>query len=256
MRVRRRYVALALVGVAAVTLSAQRRSFFGQDFPVEGNPSYDGRVTFTRLRYPGYGGLTNEGPGWMHDYPTAERHLTKILSEISFLSPRLDSSNVLDFGDSTIMRYPVLYFSEPGYWQPTDEEVKNVHDYLVKGGFMIIDDFRVGHWYNLQEQMRRVFSDPKENKQWLPVDINNPVWDSFFRVDAEDLQRPGIYGPPVQYLGIFEDNDPTKRLMVIADYNNDVGDAWQWSDQGFLPIDLTNEAYKLGVNYFMYALTH
>lgn len=256
MRVRRRYVALGLVGVAALTLSAQRRSFFGQDFPVEGNPSYDGRVTFTRLRYPGYGGLTNEGPGWMHDYPTAERHLTKILSEISFLSPRLDSSNVLDFGDSTIMRYPVLYFSEPGYWQPTAEEVKNIHDYLVKGGFMIIDDFRVGHWYNLQEQMRRVFSDPKENKQWLPVDINNPVWDSFFRVDAEDLQRPGIYGPPVQYLGIFEDNDPTKRLMVIADYNNDVGDAWQWSDQGFLPIDLTNEAYKLGVNYFMYALTH
>jgi hypothetical protein len=44
--------------------------------------------------------------------------------------------------------------------------------------------------------------------------------------------------------------------MVIADWNNDVGDAWQWSDQGFLPIDLTNEAYKLGVNYVMYALTH
>jgi hypothetical protein len=82
------------------------------------------------------------------------------------------------------------------------------------------------------------------------------VWDALFRVDVGDLQVPGIYGPPVQYLGIFEDNDPTKRLMVIANYNNDVGDAWQWSDQGFLPVDLTNEAYKLGVNYVMYALTH
>ena len=253
MRVRRRFVAIALVGVAALTLSAQRR-FLGGDFPVEGNPSYDGRLTFTRLRYPGYGGLTNEGPGWMHDYPTAERHLTKILSEISFLNPRTDSSNVLDFGDKEIMNYPVLYFSEPGYWQPTDEDVKNVHDFLMKGGFMIIDDFRVQHWFNLQEQFKRVFE--KENMQWLPVAPDNAVWDSFFRVDNEDLQRPGIYGPPVQYLGIFEDNDPTKRLMVIANYNNDVGDAWQWSDQGFLPIDLTNEAYKLGVNYIMYALTH
>jgi hypothetical protein len=252
MRIRRKALAVVLAGAAVATLSAQRGRFFGGDFPVEPNASYDGRLTFTRLRYPGYGGLTNEGPGWMHDYPTAERHLTKILSEISFLNPRQDSSNVLDFGNPEIMRNPVLYFSEPGYWQPTDEDVKNVHDFLVKGGFMIIDDFRVFHWANLQEQMRRVLPEA----QWQPVTIDNPVWDSFFRIDEEDLQRPGIYGPPVQYLGIFEDNDPTKRLMVIANYNNDVGDAWQWSDQGFLPIDLTNEAYKLGVNYIMYALTH
>ena len=251
MRIRRKALAAVLVGAAVVTLSAQRR-FFGGDFPVEGNPSYDGRLTFSRLRYPGYGGLTNEGPGWMHDYPTAERHLTKILSEISFLNPRQDSSNVFDFGNPEIMRYPILYFSEPGYWQPTDEDVKNVHDFLAKGGFMIIDDFRTFHFPNLQEQMRRVLPEA----QWLPVATDSPVWDSFFRIDEEDLQRPGIYGPPVQYLGIFENNDPTKRLMVIANYNNDVGDAWQWSDQGFLPIDLTNEAYKLGVNYVMYALTH
>jgi|RhiMetdeSRZDD1v2_1073273.scaffolds.fasta_scaffold65676_2 uncharacterized protein DUF4159 len=254
MRFRRRYVAVALVGVAVATLSAQRRSFFGGDFPVEGNPSYDGRLTFMRLRYPGYGGLTNEGPGWMHDYPTAERHLTKILSEVSYLQPRTDSSSVLDFGNPEIMRYPILYFSEPGYWQPTDEDVKNIHDYLMKGGFMVVDDFRIQHWYNLQEQMARVFE--KEKLNWIPVELSQPVWDSFFRIDAADLQRPGIYGPPVQYLGLFENNDPTKRLMVIANYNNDVGDAWQWSDQGFLPIDLTNEAYKLGVNYIMYALTH
>ena len=247
----KRFIALALVGAAAVTLSAQQGIFVGGE-PEEGNPSYDGRLTFTRLRYPGLGGLTEEGPGWKHDYPTAERHLTKILSQISFLNPRQDSSNILDFGDKEIMRHPILYFSEPGYWQPTDDDVKNVHDYLVKGGFMIIDDFRVFHWPNLQEQMRRVLPDA----QWLPVDPNSAVWDSFFRIDEEDLQRCGIYRCPVQYLGIFENNDPTKRLMVIANYNNDVGESWEWSDQGFLPIDLTNEAYKLGVNYFMYALTH
>jgi hypothetical protein len=243
---------IALVGAAAVTVAAQRRGIFGGDFPVEGNPSYDGRLTFSRLRYPGYGGLTNEGPGWMHDYPTAERHLTKILSEISYINPRQDSSNVLDFGDSTIMQSPILYFSEPGYWEPEEKDVKNIRDFLLKGGFMIIDDFRVRHFDNLEFQMKRVL--PKA--VWIPVPPGHAVWDSFFRIDEADLQVPGIYGPPVQYLGIFEDNDPTKRLMVIANYNNDVGDAWQWSDQGFLPIDLTNEAYQLGVNYVMYAMTH
>jgi len=242
-----------LLGVTVATLAAQRRSFFsGGDLPVEGNPSYDGRLTFVRLRYPGYGGMTNEGPGWMHDYPTAERHLLKIMSEVSDLRPRTDSSSVIDFGNPELMKYPIAYFSEPGYWQPTDEDVKNIHDYLLKGGFMIIDDFRQQHWFNLQDQMKRVLPDA----QWLPVQPGSAVWDSFFRIDENDLVQPGIYGPPVQYLGIFEDNDPNKRLMVIANYNNDVGDAWQWSDQGFLPIDLTNEAYKLGVNYVMYALTH
>jgi len=242
----------ALLGVAVATLAAQRRNFFTGDFPVEGNPSYDGRLTFVRLRYPGYGGMTNEGPGWMHDYPTAERHLLKIMSEMSDLRPRTDSSSVIDFGDPELMKYPIAYFSEPGYWQPTDEDVKNIHDYLLKGGFIIIDDFRQQHWFNLQDQMKRVLPDA----QWLPVQPGSAVWDSFFRIEENDLMQPGIYGPPVQYLGIFEDNDPNKRLMVIANYNNDVGDAWQWSDQGFLPVDLTQEAYKLGVNYVMYALTH
>jgi Domain of unknown function (DUF4159) len=252
MRVRRRYVVAALLGVAVAALAAQRRNFFARDFPVEGNPSYDGRLTFARLRYEGYGGMTNEGPGWMHDYPMAERHLLKIMSELSDLRPRTDSSSVIDFGDPELMKYPIAYFSEPGYWQPTDEDVKNVHDYLLKGGFIIIDDFREQHWFNLQDQMKRVLPDA----QWLPVQPGSAVWDSFFRIDENDLMQPGIYGPPVQYLGIFEDNDPNKRLMVVANYNNDVGDAWQWSDQGFLPIELTNEAYKLGVNYVMYALTH
>ena len=251
MRRGRRYLTLALIGAAAVTLSAQQGIFVGGE-PEEGNPSYDGRLTFTRLRYPGLGGLTNEGPGWKHDYPTAERHLTKILSEISFLNPRQDSSNILDFGDKEIMRYPVLYFSEPGYWQPTDDDVKNVHDYLAKGGFMIIDDFRVYHWPNLQEQMRRVLPEA----QWLPVEANSPVWDSFFRVDEEDLQRPGIYGPPIQYLGIFEDNDPAKRLMVIANYNNDVGDFWKYLDHGDKPLKDSTTSIRLGINYMVYSMSH
>ena len=253
MRVRRRYIAMALVAAAVATLGAQRRnSFFSGDIPVEGNPAYDGRLTFTRMRYPGYGGMTNEGPGWMHDYPDGERHLMKIMSEISDLRPRLDSSNVTDFGDPALMRSPIAYFSEPGYWQPTEEDVKNVRDFLLKGGFMIIDDFRPGHFYNLQDQFKRVL--PEAN--WVPIEPGSAVWDSFFRIDEIDLQRPGTYGPPVQFLGIFEENDPKKRLMVVANWNNDIGDAWQWSGTGFLSVDLSNEAYKFGVNYMMYALTH
>jgi hypothetical protein len=54
---------------------------------------------------------------------------------------------------------------------------------------------------------------------------------------------------------MFEDNDPKKRLLLIANFNSDLGDFWEWSDAGFFPIRLSNEAYKLGVNYVVYALT-
>ena len=61
IRLKRRVVAIALLAGAAVTLSAQRARLFDSGFPVEGNPAYDGRLTFSRLRYPGLGGLTPEG---------------------------------------------------------------------------------------------------------------------------------------------------------------------------------------------------
>jgi hypothetical protein len=57
------------------------------------------------------------------------------------------------------------------------------------------------------------------------------------------------------FYGWFEDNDPKKRLLAIADYNNDLSEYWEFSDTGMFPINLSNEAYKIGVNYVIYALT-
>ncbi|MND06663.1 hypothetical protein D3C83_281640 [compost metagenome] len=59
-----------------------------------------------------------------------------------------------------------------------------------------------------------------------------------------------------EFWGIFEDNDPAKRMIAIANYNNDIGDYWEYSATGFFPVDLSNEAYKLGVNYMIYGLSH
>ncbi len=66
----------------------------------------------------------------------------------------------------------------------------------------------------------------------------------------------GVAARRSTYQGIFEDNDPKKRLMAIANYNGDIGEFWEWSDTGYAPIDLSNEAYKVGVNYMIYGLTH
>ena len=55
---------------------------------------------------------------------------------------------------------------------------------------------------------------------------------------------------------MYEDNDPKKRLMIVAAYNTDMSEFWEWSDTGYAPIEANNEAYKLGVNLFMYGITH
>ena len=44
--------------------------------------------------------------------------------------------------------------------------------------------------------------------------------------------------------------------MVVANHDNDVAEYWEFSDTGMFSVDLSNEAYKLGVNYMVYAVTH
>ena len=87
------------------------------------------------------------------------------------------------------------------------------------------------------------------------LEHDHRVFDSFFQIEPLKVIPP--YGPRnPQWYGIFEDNDPTQRLMVVFNFNNDIAEYWEYSDQGYYPIELSNEAYKLGVNYIVYGHTH
>ena len=133
-----------------------------------------------------------------------------------------------------------------------EDEVKGLRAYLAKGGFMIFDDFRARDWDNLQDQMRLAFP----TGQWIELDPSQPVWHSFFEIDDPHSMVPPYGGLPPMFYGLFENNDRNGRLMAIANVNNDIGEYWEFSDTGYAPVDLSNEAYKFGVNYFIYGLTH
>ena len=80
---------------------------------------------------------------------------------------------------------------------------------------------------------------------------------AFFEIPAPlDFLPPYDRGHHPVFYGMFEGNDPNKRLLAIANYNNDISEYWEYSDTGFAPVSETNEAYKLGVNYLVYGLTH
>jgi hypothetical protein len=100
--------------------------------------------------------------------------------------------------------------------------------------------------------MRRVLPDVR----FFDMEPTHPIFHAFFEIDRLDIV-PQAYnaGRPI-FRGVYEDNDRSKRLQIIVNYNTDVSQFWEWSGQGLRPIDQTNEAYKLGVNYLVYGLTH
>ena len=88
------------------------------------------------------------------------------------------------------------------------------------------------------------------------LDISHPIFNSFFKIESFDIIPQAYDQNRPEFHALFEDNDATKRVMVIVNYSTDISDFWEFSATGFRPIEESNEAYKLGVNYFMYGLTH
>jgi hypothetical protein len=224
------------------------------------NAPYDGRFTFFRVRFePSFGGGGGGGgrgfgrgrsdKKWDHDTPRADRHLLKILEEITMLRPKMDCNVIYAFGEPESFKYPIAYVSEPGFWTQDETELKGIREFVQKGGFIIFDDFGGSHWYNFEEQWRRAFPD----LQLQPMPRTHPIFDAFYDIRASQL--PVAYGP-TEWYGVFEDNDPTKRLIAIANYNADLGELMEFSDEAIVPIDLSNEAYKIMTNYVIYAMTH
>jgi hypothetical protein len=230
---------------------------------------YDARLTFVRIRPAdargnrgGWGFRGRGDPPWRHDYPSAEHNLSKILRELTFVRVRVEDygGNILTLEDPRLMQFPVAYMSEPGFWTVTSEEADALRAYLLKGGFIIFDDFGGNQgrndMRNLAEQMARVLPE----LQWVRLDSTDEIFDSFFQLDPDNLElaaTDGSYrGVPVFY-GLYENNDRENgRLIVIAGEAGDFGEFWEFSERGYYPFDISNEAYKVGINYIVYALTH
>ncbi len=258
----------ALAMLVAVTAFAQRRfggrfgGFGGRRQSINTMPNvpYDGRFTFVRVKYEtAEGGYWYRGlPAWAHGYPIAEQNLMRIMNEVSFLGGHDEEITTLTLDDPELFKYPIAYIIEVSWWAMTDREAAALRDYIRKGGFVIVDDFKATGdfgspgWDVFEANMKRVLPDAR----FFEMSATHPIFHSFFEIDNLDIV-PQAYnaGRPI-FRGVYEDNDPAKRLQMIVNYNTDISQFWEWSGTGLRPIDDTNEAYKLGVNYIVYGLTH
>ncbi len=250
MTVNRKFL---LAGTAAIAITV---FCFGVP-QFEEIPKDESKFTFARIYFDvpmrrGIGRIGDAfGPAWSHDYPRGEEHLMKIMAELTKLDAN-PGGYIVSFQNDDCFKYPIAYLCEVGDLNLSDDEARRMAEYLLRGGFLIVDDFRGPRALsNFRYEMKKVF--PDRSLEELPP--THEIWKCFYDISDLDIPPPPIYDRYLipQYFGMSDD---TGRLMMVVNYNNDLMEYWEWSADPWMPIDDTNEAYRYGVNYLMYALTH
>jgi hypothetical protein len=219
-----------------------------------------------RMKYRTFGGGGSHGlfqPWWAIDFPYAEEHFFPALRRSTNIQVADDEIH-LDLMDDRIFEYPFMFMQQPGrgQWNPTPNEAARLREYCMRGGFLLVDDLHGEYdWAVFQSSMRRVFPD----RPLVEIPDEDSLMHVFFDL-ADRTAIPGerhlymaggrvqaeLEGPP-RWRGVY-DNDG--RLMVGVNHNSDMGDAWEHADDPYYPVPMTALAYKLGINYIVYAMTH
>ena len=240
-------VSLALV---AGTLAAQ------SPYRVPWIAPGDGEYHFARLVYNGNG---YRGRGsFQTDYPEAEIHLKQGLARLTRL--HVGGDTLVELDDEDIMNYPWLYAVEVGSWYLDESDAALIREYLLRGGFLMVDDFHgTREWAQFEDSMRRVFPD----RPIVEIDESDEVMNLLYELN-KDVQIPGIQylrsgvtyeddGYTPHWRGIYDDEN---RLLVAINFNMDLGDAWEHADEPRYPEAMTGLAYRWAVNYVIYSMTH
>lgn len=250
---------LALAAAAVVTAAPGRAALDAQQRYLGEPPSSHHSFYFTRGAYSGYRRGGRGGGSWTTDWPKSDLQFNVVLRRLTNIDA-YPFEHAVALDDPQLMRYPYLYILEVGGMALQEAEVRNLREYLLKGGFLMIDDFwGNGAWYNLEENLRLVL--PEFVIEELPLE--HDYFKSFYEVD-EVLQVPNVNNAawgqtsecggcdPAVY-GIF---DAKRRLMVVINWNTDLGDAWEWAEQPHYPVKYSTYAFEVGVNSIIYSMSH
>jgi hypothetical protein len=217
---------------------------------------------FARLAYQSGGGRRYRGWGggsWTTDSPKAERQFLQGVRRLTNIHARSMEKYIRPL-DSDLFDYPWIYAVEVGYWYLSNEEAARMREYLLRGGFLMVDDFHgADQWDGFFDSIQRVFPD----RPILDIDDTDAVFHTLYDIDKR-VQVPGIQylrsgitwerdGVTPYWRGIYDDKG---RLMVVINFNMDLGDAWEWADLPEYPEQWTALAYRFGINYIIYSMTH
>lgn len=234
--------------------------------PLLAQGSNGDEFTFVRVKYSSGGGnyhMRNPfGPywsSWTVDYPTAEENFMRGLQRATSIRVA-DKAVALRLTDPEFFRYPFAYILEVGFMTLSRAEADSLREWLLRGGFLMVDDFHgIYEWQHFVQQMKLVFPD----RPIVEIEPDHPVFHCYYDFDAVP-QVPGLGsifrgsthekgGIIPRCRGVFDDQG---RLMVLINFNTDIGDSWEHAQDWQYPTEYSVTGFKLGINFVIYALTH
>ena len=228
----------------------------------------NGEFAFARLRYPQFtGGGRGGGRGfgryrrssWGTDSNTAERHLLEGVRRLTRINAR-SVEEIIEADSDDMYKFPWLYAVEVGHWELTDPQAIRLRQYLDRGGFLMVDDFHdEDEWEVFMASLIRVFPD----RPVVDLPDSDPIFHSVYDLDKK-FQVPGYQyvrsgrtyergGIVPHWRGIYDEKG---RVQVAICHNMDLGDAWEWSDSPDYPEHFAGLAYRIGMNYIVYSMSH
>jgi len=225
-------------------------------------PEHPDALLARRVRWGSMFDWRAGGTSWTQDYPRADRHFAQALRRLTRISVRSVEQPVDPDDTDDFFNWPWMNAGEMGDWKLTDAQVATVREYLLRGGFLMLDDFWGPEEYaRFDETMKAIFPD----RPVVEIDSKDPIFHSVYNLDdrfqilgdwcvhfsVQCQQRAA--GTTAHWLGVYDDKN---RLMVMISFNSDIGDAWEWADGPQYPEKMAGEAIRIGVNYVVYAMTH
>lgn len=228
--------------------------------------------TFARIRY---NSMSHGGRGWGRgnrkwstDYPDSDMNMSYRLQQLTSLQVNPNGA-IVDIDPEQFRHFPFLYMIEVGDIDITDDEAKTMREYMLNGGFIMVDDFwGTREWDNFEVALKQIFPDRKMEEIPLEHEIFHMVFPIKVKPQiphirfAEYVINEGItyeFDKPgsehVHYRGYFDDK---RRLMMVICWNTDTGEGWEQegSDPWYFREFSEKYAYPLGINIIFYALTH
>jgi uncharacterized protein DUF4159 len=274
--VRRGLIASIIAVLLAVSAAAQdmwqwRRGFRRAPPRFATADTFDGAFNFCRVMYDSVRAEPG-GQGWWTDYPDADTNFSIRLSELTKtrVSRQPDGEPnyiVVRLTDEALFQCPFVIIEDAGTASFTDLEASKLREYLLKGGFMWVDDFWGSlAWDQWRTEIGRVL--PPYDYPIADITPEHPVFRTMFEL-KKIPQIPSIAhwrrsgggtserGPDSDTVNLRGISDQHGRLMVLMTHNTDIADAWEreGEDARFF-YQFSPDGYAVGINVMMYAMTH
>lgn len=215
-------------------------------------PFYWTRAAYstTRFRYQ----------SWRIDAPKSDQQFLVVLKRLVKINA-YDWENYVGLADPNLRRFPLLYMLEVGGMYLSDPEIEGLRGYLDAGGFVIVDDFwGQEQWNQFEMNMRKVYPD----RNFVDLTLDNPIYSAYYNIDHVEMtpainntiQKTECPWDPLCYTQVKGMYDDEGRLMMVVNWNTDLGDAWEWAESPAYPLELSTYAFEMGTNLIVYAMSH